>query len=91
MSGNQGILILDDSTSALDIRTESALWESIKDENTTRIIVTQKVITARMADRILLLDNGEISALGSHEELMEQSELYRSIVESQMEGGQLDD
>lgn len=44
-----------------------------------------------MADRILLLDNGEISALGSHEELMEQSELYRSIVESQMEGGQLDD
>ncbi|WP_434121486.1 ABC transporter ATP-binding protein [Salinicoccus roseus] len=86
-----GILILDDSTSALDIRTESALWESIKDENTTRIIVTQKVITARMADRILLLDNGEISALGSHEELMEQSELYRSIVESQMEGGQLDD
>ena len=86
-----GILILDDSTSALDIRTESALWESIKDENTTRIIVTQKVITARMADRILLLDNGEISALGSHAELMEQSELYRSIVESQTEGGQLDD
>ncbi|MFC3419663.1 ABC transporter ATP-binding protein [Salinicoccus hispanicus] len=86
-----GILILDDSTSALDIRTESALWEAIKEEETTQIIVTQKVVTAKMADRILLLDGGEISALGPHETLMQESSLYRSIVQSQMEGGQLDD
>lgn len=86
-----GILILDDSTSALDIRTESALWEAIKEENTTQIIVTQKIVTAKMADRILILDGGEISALGSHETLMEESALYRSIVQSQTEGGQLDD
>ncbi|GAB3070147.1 ABC transporter ATP-binding protein [Salinicoccus sesuvii] len=86
-----GILILDDSTSALDIRTESALWDAIKEENTTQIIVTQKIVTAKMADRILILDGGEISALGSHETLMEESDLYRSIVQSQTEGGQLDD
>ncbi|AKG73814.1 ABC transporter ATP-binding protein [Salinicoccus halodurans] len=85
------ILILDDSTSALDIRTESALWEALKDENATRIIVTQKVVTAKTADRVLLLEGGKISAIGSHDELMEASGLYRSIVESQMEGGHLDD
>lgn len=85
------ILILDDSTSALDIRTESALWEALKDENATRIIVTQKVVTAKTADRVLLLDNGKISAIGSHDELMDTSSLYRRIVESQMEGGHLDD
>lgn len=85
------ILILDDSTSALDIRTESALWDSLKDENATRIIVTQKVITAKTADRVLLLDGGKISAIGSHDELMDESVLYRSIVHSQMEGGHLDD
>ena len=85
------ILILDDSTSALDIRTESALWEALKDENATRIIVTQKVITAKSADRVLLLDGGKVSAIGTHDELMASSELYRSIAESQMGGGHLDD
>ncbi len=85
------ILILDDSTSALDIKTENALWEALKDLNSTRIIVTQKVITAKTADRILLLDKGEISAIGSHDELMNQSKLYREIVESQSQGGSFDD
>ena len=82
---------MDDSTSALDIRTESALWEALKNENATRIIVTQKVITAKSADRVLLLDGGEVSAIGTHDELMESSGLYRSIAESQMEGGHFDD
>src|SRR5699024_2697063 len=70
------IRILDDSRSGLDIRTESALWEALKNENATRIIVTQKVITAKSADRVLLLDGGEVSAIGTHDELMESSGLY---------------
>ncbi|SEV82109.1 ATP-binding cassette, subfamily B [Aliicoccus persicus] len=85
------ILILDDSTSALDIKTENALWEALKDLNATRVIVTQKVITAKTADRILLLDKGEISAIGSHDELMNTSKLYQEIVESQSKGGSFDD
>ncbi|WP_020008621.1 ABC transporter ATP-binding protein [Salinicoccus albus] len=85
------ILILDDSTSALDIKTESALWDALKDENATRVIVTQKIITAKTADRILLMDDGRISAIGAHAELMEQSVLYRRIAESQSKGGHLDD
>lgn len=85
------ILILDDSTSALDIKTENALWAALKDLNATRIIVTQKVITAKTADRILLLDKGEISAIGSHDELLKSSEIYQEIVESQSKGGSFDD
>lgn len=85
------ILILDDSTSALDIKTESALWDALEDEEATRIVITQKVVTAKTADRVLLMDDGEISAIGTHEELLESSELYRRINASQNEGGQLDD
>lgn len=85
------ILILDDSTSALDIKTESALWDALNEEKTTRIVITQKIVTAETADRIILLDDGRISATGTHEELLEQSELYRSINASQNEGGHIDD
>lgn len=85
------VLILDDSTSALDINTESALWEALKDENATRIVITQKIVTAETADRVLLLEDGEISAIGTHESLLEDSELYRKINASQTEGGHLND
>lgn len=85
------ILILDDSTSALDVRTENNLWDALEGENVTRIVITQKISTAEQADRVLLLDDGEISALGTHDELLHTSVLYREIYESQKKGGHLDD
>ncbi|GGA96176.1 ABC transporter ATP-binding protein [Macrococcus hajekii] len=80
-----GILILDDSTSALDIHTENRLFDSLKELDMTRIIVTQKIHTAKTADHILLLEAGHIVALGTHEELMNSSQLYRDIADSQGE------
>ncbi len=79
------ILLLDDSTSALDVKTEAALWEALDKEEATMVVVTQKIRTAKGADRVLLLDNGEIAAYGSHDELLETSDLYRQIAESQQE------
>ena len=81
------ILILDDSTSALDVKTEAALWEALAEERATMLVVTQKIQTARGADRILLLNEGQVMGFGSHGELMKSSELYRKIAESQQEGG----
>ncbi|ANU09960.1 ABC transporter ATP-binding protein [Planococcus antarcticus DSM 14505] len=79
------ILILDDSTSALDVKTEAALWEKLDRENATMLVVTQKIRTAMRANRILLLEDGSISAYGTHEQLMKSSELYRQIAMSQQE------
>ncbi len=79
------VLILDDSTSALDVKTEAALWTALERENATMLMVTQKIRTAMKADRILLLENGEISAYGTHEELMKTSGLYQQIALSQQE------
>lgn len=77
------ILILDDSTSALDVKTESALWAELDKEQATTLLVTQKVRTAMRADRILLLEDGVASAYGTHEELLDSSSLYREIALSQ--------
>ncbi|MDN4606091.1 ABC transporter ATP-binding protein [Sporosarcina highlanderae] len=79
------ILILDDSTSALDVKTENALWDALAKEAATMLVVTQKVQTARGADKILLLDEGKVVGYGTHADLMAQSELYRKIAESQSE------
>lgn len=79
------ILILDDSTSALDVKTEAALWRELEREDATMLVVTQKIRTAMRADHILLLEEGEISAYGTHAELLEHSELYRKIALSQQE------
>ena len=79
------ILLLDDSTSALDVKTEASLWEALDKEEATMLVVTQKIRTAKGADRVLLLDNGRIAAYGSHQELIETSDLYRQIAESQQE------
>lgn len=81
------ILILDDSTSALDVRTESALWDALAEEEATMLVVTQKIRTARDADRILLLDGGHVMGFGTHEELLRQSALYQKIAASQQEVG----
>lgn len=81
------ILLLDDSTSALDVKTEAALWNALEKEAATMLVVTQKIRTAKGADNILLLDNGQIAAYGTHEKLLETSNLYRQIAESQQEQG----
>jgi len=85
------ILLLDDSTSALDVSTENALWEALEQEKATMLVITQKIRTAKGADHILLLEEGEVSAYGTHEQLMESSSLYREIAESQQEGDEYDE
>ena len=77
------ILMLDDSTSALDLATESRLLDAIEGYHCTTLIITQKIATAIRADRILLMDNGKVLTIGTHEELLKQSDLYLRIVRSQ--------
>lgn len=77
------ILLLDDSTSALDLKTESNLIEAIKEYQCTTLIITQKITTARNADKILILDDGELVDEGNHNTLLKTSKLYREIYYSQ--------
>ncbi|MCE4957213.1 ABC transporter ATP-binding protein [Macrococcoides caseolyticum] len=80
------ILILDDSTSALDIHTESKLFNTLQQLPMTRIIVSQKIETAKTADHILLLDQGKVVGFGDHASLLKTSELYQQINDSQERG-----
>jgi ATP-binding cassette subfamily B multidrug efflux pump len=83
------ILILDDSTSALDVATEGRLLDALEELSCTTFIITQKISSTTSADLILLLDDGQLIGQGKHEDLMESSELYRQIHESQYgEGAQ---
>lgn len=80
------ILVLDDSTSALDVKTEQALWRALEDEHATMLVVTQKITTAQGADKILLLDKGKQLAFGTPQELEQSSQMYRDIAASQQRG-----
>ncbi|THF77270.1 ABC transporter ATP-binding protein [Cohnella fermenti] len=80
---NSGLLLLDDSTSALDAETERELLRELRARKATTLLITQKVSAARATDRILLLEGGRLAAQGTHEELYRTSELYRRIVASQ--------
>ncbi|MER2106620.1 MAG: ABC transporter ATP-binding protein [Solibacillus sp.] len=79
------LLLLDDSTSALDVETERKLWCALDEENMTMLVVTQKIQTAKTADRILLLDNGQVVGFAPHDELLQTNELYKQIAASQSE------
>ncbi|WP_410514717.1 ABC transporter ATP-binding protein [Paenibacillus sp. BR2-3] len=83
---NPAILILDDSTSALDAVTEGALLEALKEMSCTTFLITQKISSTASADLILLLDEGRLIAKGCHKELMGSSALYRTIYKSQTGG-----
>lgn len=77
------ILLLDDSTSALDVQTESALLQALKHIKCTTFLITQKISSTLSADSILLLDEGQLLAQGKHEQLIQGSPLYQKIYESQ--------
>ena len=83
------ILILDDSTSAVDTRTDALIREGFKSyiPETTKIIIAQRVASVQDADLILVMDGGAIAAFGTHEELLKTSEIYREVYESQTNGG----
>lgn len=82
---NPKILLLDDSTSALDLETETKLLQAIAKYQCTILMITQKISTAKRADRIILIDAGKVIGMGTHEELLENIPLYQRIVESQSE------
>ena len=77
------ILLLDDSTSALDLKTEAKLLHAIRKYDCTTVIITQKVSTAKDADKILLLEDGSLIGFGEHEHLLKSSSLYQEIYSSQ--------
>ena len=84
------ILIFDDSTSALDLKTEAKLYQALEAEcpDMTKIIIAQRIASIKGADRIMVLDNGEISAIGTHAELMKVSKIYQDIYKSQLKEGE---
>lgn len=79
------ILILDDSTSAVDTATDARIRKAFRDEipETTKLIIAQRISSVQDADRILVMENGEINGIGTHEELMRDNEIYRDVYESQ--------
>ena len=83
------ILILDDSTSAVDTKTDASIRRAFAEEipGTTKIIIAQRVASVQDADMIVILDNGMISAVGTHDELMQSSPIYQEVYASQQKGG----
>ena len=87
------ILILDDSTSAVDTKTDALIRKAFREEipATTKIIIAQRISSIEDADRILVLDQGRISGMGTHEELLETNEIYRDIYRLQQKGAGLNE
>ena len=84
------IIILDDSTSAVDTKTDALIRKAFREEipDTTKIIIAQRISSVQDADKIIVLDDGKIADIGNHQELMENSAIYREVYESQVKGGE---
>ena len=87
------ILILDDSTSAVDTKTDALIRKAFREEipNTTKIIIAQRVSSIEDADQIIVLDDGKIMGVGTSEELLKTNDIYREVYESQVKGGEDDE
>ena len=85
---NPKILIMDDSTSAVDTKTDYMLRETMANSipDTTKLIIAQRISSVQACDRIIVIDNGEIDGIGSHDELLETNRIYREVYESQVKG-----
>ena len=83
------VLILDDSTSAVDTRTDAMIRQAFREEipGTTKLIIAQRIASVQDADMIIVLDNGQIHAVGNHDELMQTSPIYQEVFYSQQKGG----
>lgn len=87
------ILILDDSTSAVDTRTDAMIRKAFREEipDTTKFIIAQRISSVQDADRIIVMDKGEISAVGTHEQLLQTNKIYQEVYYSQVKGGSEDE
>ena len=83
------VLILDDSTSAVDTATDAKIRKAFAEEipDTTKFIIAQRVSSVQNADRIIVMENGQINGFGTHEELLANNDIYREVYETQTKGG----
>ena len=90
---NPKILILDDSTSAVDTKTDSLIQKAFREEipDTTKIIIAQRISSIENCDKIIVMDNGEINGIGTHEELLKNNKIYQEVYESQVKGSEVDE
>lgn len=84
------ILILDDSTSAVDTKTDSLIRKAFREDipDTTKIIIAQRISSVQDSDKIIVMDNGKINAIGTHDELIKNNKIYKEVYESQMKGSE---
>ena len=87
------VIIFDDSTSAVDTKTDALIRDSLKKyaPQTTKIIIAQRIASVQDSDKIIVLNEGKIAGLGTHDELLKSNEIYREVYESQMKGGDKDE